>query len=535
MLKCKTRPGYTPEGKQNVVICTVPDDDMNYVDNIAYEILRYYNCAVWYETYECDASAEDVSLPEDISLFVVPGLNKDININELVKYNPALIDRKGISVIIHTIRYYDNDTGFEEYGIAESDFYHADNFLEITDVLFYDDSERLLKAAYDVYVYVKSVESEKEYAKQIAPLKDSSVFTNFSRKLVRYIYDDMDKYAILHRYLNSSGFEMMSGDINFEDILPVRDARREGRQEIYILNQYDQEFYAGYAYYKDAGEEEDRDKVLKFFSKADMILENLLPAGSARKEDMQKIIMSGSEDGDVHNLFVGYAYYKGIGVEKDRDKALKFLSKAADDGYTEAMELLSRLYSSYECDRSHEAEERRHEIAKRKLDAYKLRYKQDYSDLSAGLLADAAYGYFFVLKSEYEDIERELSDLRDPFGNREYTDEELEEEIKLLNEDAEQKIMEIDCVIEELEKLRIMSSENKRVCVSNREYIDIPKISVKDYERIVNEIKKSEYLNHEDRFSRSIRRRERFDIYYDIRMNTFNGKPDNSDKFYMLA
>ena len=436
MLKCKTRPGYTPAGKQNVMICTVPNDDVNYVENIAYELLREYNCAVWYETDAYDASDEDVSTPEDFSLFVVPVLRKNINMDELMKYNSELLDKRGLPIVFI-------DKG-GEYNVS------GEICKYIPPVILNDDLQMMMKAAYDVYVYMMCTESERAYAKQIAPLKDSSVFMNLSRKLVRFIYEDKNKYDILYRYLYSSGFEMVNRDIN---------------------------------------------------------LENLLPDNGACKEDIQKIIMSVSEDGDVHNLFVGYAYYKGIGVKKDIDKAIQFLTKASDDGYTEAMDILIRIYSRAESKLKYgEAQKKLQELEKTQLDLYKSRYEHDRNCVNAELYADALYDHCLELMQEYEDIDDDII-----YYSRH---DEFDKSIAELKSKADSLYRNVCSAIHELESMYASSRED-----------DMD--DVESIEKVNNDIEMHTFIENEHRAL--------IDIDFTNRMHLFNEELNTADKFYIMA
>ena len=55
---CRTRGNASPQGKPNVYFCCHPAD-VSCFDEIAGDILRFQNCAIWYR--------EDPARPEDIS------------------------------------------------------------------------------------------------------------------------------------------------------------------------------------------------------------------------------------------------------------------------------------------------------------------------------------------------------------------------------------------------------------------------------------------------------------------------------------
>ena len=48
-LSVKTRGGVSPQGKQRVFLCGLKEDVKQYLDGIADDILKLFDCAVWYE------------------------------------------------------------------------------------------------------------------------------------------------------------------------------------------------------------------------------------------------------------------------------------------------------------------------------------------------------------------------------------------------------------------------------------------------------------------------------------------------------
>lgn len=71
--------------------------------------------------------------------------------------------------------------------------------------------------------------------------------------------------------------------------------------------------YLGYSYWNGIGIEKDLEKAIKFYTKA-------------------------AEQGSVFALNnLGYSYLNGIGVEKDLEKAIKFYTKAAEQGNASAL------------------------------------------------------------------------------------------------------------------------------------------------------------------------------------------------------
>ena len=110
-------------------------------------------------------------------------------------------------------------------------------------------------------------------------------------------------------------------------------------------------YYAGYCCQNGLGTEKDMDKAVEWYTRAAQlghimsrdIVERLTGerVQIKEKESPFQAYLRSAEKGDPDAMFiVGRCYQDGVGTEKDMDKAMEWLKKAADKGNAAAKRML---------------------------------------------------------------------------------------------------------------------------------------------------------------------------------------------------
>ena len=162
----KTRGNSNPQGKSRVYFCAHPKDYGVFFEEISEDILKYQNCAIWYDSEPtADYDKEDLlSRIGDMNLFVIPVtyrfLKEDCRART-VEFQYAidnhipvlpLMQEDGLDALFNEIC---GDLQFLYKGEKDDTAISFDEKLEkfLNSVLIGDELAEKIRAAFDAYIF----------------------------------------------------------------------------------------------------------------------------------------------------------------------------------------------------------------------------------------------------------------------------------------------------------------------------------------------------------------------------------------------
>lgn len=353
-LQYKTLAGESPERKPKVYFACHPEDHRGYFEEIADEILKHSNCAIYYYAPE-----DQVALDEDyflnlgqMNLFVMP-------ITTRLLYMPSrAMDVEFSYAVQHHIpvlplmQEQDLD---EQYKEKFGELQFLDKHKADATAIPYE--EKLKK-------YLEAVLIGDELAAQVRAAFDACVFLSYRKKDRKYAQELM---RLMHRDPACRDIaiwydEFLTPGENFNN--SIREAME--RSGLFVLavtpNLVNETNYIMTTEYPMA-----KDELHKPILPAEMVAtdanslrscypgipESIDPAQQKPLTDavlaaLGELAKRENDDDRQHNFFIGLAYLTGIDVEVDHQRAVELITSAAEAGLTQAMEKLAAMYENGE-------------------------------------------------------------------------------------------------------------------------------------------------------------------------------------------
>ena len=377
----------SPEGKPRVYFSCHPADFDTAFPMIPEDILRYVNCAVWYDpdlasvpedesegaqiSEAADAAAKE-ALDEifnemQLVVFAVSSrflyeknrakdvelplaLKKHIPILPIMLENGLGYEFSNNCAKIQVVPKYGTDPTATPYEDVLETFLHS--------VLVGDELAQKVRSAFDAYVFLSYRKKDRRYAHRLMRL----IHENEAYRDIAIWYDEFlvpgegFNEAIKAAFEKSSLFAMavtphLEEDGNYVmrvEYPMARDRQEKDKNyEIVPVEMYDR-----------GGDEEKKDwridpskleghEEFKYREIRDLKNEHVRPElDTAFLEALSRIARKENDGSAVHRFFIGLAYLNGIDVETDHEKALKLIQSAAEDKdpCMEATEKLSDMY-----------------------------------------------------------------------------------------------------------------------------------------------------------------------------------------------
>lgn len=347
-LAFKTRGDSSPQGKQRVYFVCHPDDFNRYFDEIADDIFKSQNCAIYYKSREQDYAAEELFAElEQMQLFVVPittklltdtcsamsaeipfAIEHHIPILPLMQeaaLNDFFADRFGD---LQYLDKNDHDITAISYEVKLEKF--------LSSILIGDKLAQQIRDAFDAYIFLSYRKKDRMHAQELMRL----IHKNDFAQSVAIWYDEflvpgenfneaiaaaMEKsglfaLAVTPNLINEPNY-VMSVEYpealrHHKPILPVELVKTD-RDAL-------AEQYPGIPCCTDA-------------YNAEELSVHLLTA-------LKNIALSGKDADPQHKLFIGLAYLNGIDVEVAHERALSMITESAEAELPEAIDWLVRIY-----------------------------------------------------------------------------------------------------------------------------------------------------------------------------------------------
>ena len=352
----KTNGGSSPENKPKVYLTCHPADFDRFNDSICKDLFDFSNCAVFYtEDMEADLNNENSLIDlERMNLFVIPVTYRLLTEpNRAIDFDLKFAKEKHIPVLPLMMEpdlydYYKDPDKFGELQYLKPNDHDLTsvNYRDklnkyLNSVLISDELIDKIRAEFDAYIFLSYRKKDRKLANDLMRMihdnpecEDVAIWfdefltpgKSFKNKIHESMQDSkliamLVTPRILEHYSNGSPNFIMSDEypeakrLN-KPILPIEMEPTDKEK----LNQ-------SFPALPDCADTNDTDSFNK----------RLLEALSG-------IYNHANNDDPEHNYLIGLAYLEGIDVEKDIDRAVKLLTKAAESGSADA---LFKLYDMY--------------------------------------------------------------------------------------------------------------------------------------------------------------------------------------------
>lgn len=390
-LSYKVRGNGLPQGKPRIYFTCHPDDMAAYFDKVSSDLLQRINCAVWFKQNpnEYYSSIEEMQVAlGQMQLFVIP-----VTTRLLTLPNPAM-DQEYVYAVNHHIPVLPlmeeekiDDLYSRRFGNIQ---YLAPNLADPTAIsydekitrflnqtLIGDDTAKLVRAAFDAYIFLSYRKKDRQQALQLMKLIHKN-------KLCESIAIWYDEYLVPNENFNNAIQDALTKS-NLFALLVTPNLVNEPN---YIMKvEYPTAKQAGKKIFPVETQETDRHALEEFYDgiPACVRLTNEQEFSESLLDSLKSIAITERSAEPEHNFFIGLAYLDGIDVEVDHEKALRLIKGAADQGLEEAIEQLASMYAEGKgVPRSEELS-----LSWRKKLVETLRTKQDISKLCTAMQAYA--------------------------------------------------------------------------------------------------------------------------------------------------
>ena len=340
-----TRGKSSPQGKPRVYFAAHPEDFEIYFNEITSQILKYQNCAIFYDS-------EDAEPPDDyalnfMQLVVIPVTGRFINSpsyarDKVLRYAtehhiPVLpvIEEHGIAAAFNKLSgnlHFLDPHSTDDTGISYEE--KLEKFLNA--VLIGDEAAERIRAAFDAYVFLSYRKKDRYYAQELMKL----IHSNADFRNIAIWYDEF----------------LVPGE-NFNDAIKAAFEKSElftlvvtpnlvNEQNYVMETEYPMAIEAGINILPVEMSATERSELEKAYPN---IPECETPADAVHlnerlSELLASVAKNENNNNPQHNFDIGLAYLGGIDVEKNPEFAVKLITGAADAGLPEAIKKLSDMY-----------------------------------------------------------------------------------------------------------------------------------------------------------------------------------------------
>lgn len=357
-LQYKIRGNVNPTGHPRVYFCCHEDDFSDFFEAISEEILTYApSAAIWYRS-PSENHTYNSSFFADLSqmqLFVVPVTRKFItedNDARTVEYKYAidnnipilpLMQESGMAdefnSICGSIQFL-NKNEISQSVTAVPYETKLKNFLDST--LVNDELAERIRAEFDVYVFLSYRKKDREYAQKIMRIIHEN-------EICRDIAIWYDEYLTPGENFNDEITEAMTKSRVFA--LVVTPSLLETPNYI-ITTEYPAAKLTGIPILPIEGKKTSYDELKGLYEDIPEVVTQEKTVVQLLSY-IQDIDLCENDSDPQHNFLIGLAYLNGIDVEVNRDKAVKLITSAANDGLPEAyVKIVSMYYNGEAVERN---------------------------------------------------------------------------------------------------------------------------------------------------------------------------------------
>ena len=358
-LKYRTRGKSSPYQKLNIYFTSHPQNHEQYLNLFSEEILRRYNCTIWYsDDAQRMENPEHLFNLEQMNLLVIPVTEMLLRQENIAVQEYFYAVENGVPVLPIVVeenvdQFYIPIFGETQYLDRTSTDATAISYDQKLDralahILIGDEEIEKIRKAFDVHIFLSYRKKDREYAQKLMRLihqndfcRDVAIwydeFLNASESFTKQIFTVLANSDFFALAVTPNLFE--DGNFVLTEELPA--AKTAGKKIIP---------------YELLDTQKERSEVIKGDSKniAQRDLCQIIECDGVDCEDqeaiarslecIQSISLEKAKTDYSHNFFVGLAYLYGIEVEKNDVLARNLITEAAESGLPEAIEKLASMY-----------------------------------------------------------------------------------------------------------------------------------------------------------------------------------------------
>lgn len=352
----KTRGISSPEHKPRVFFTCHPDDFEKHFKKICEDIFKTHDCAIFY-TEDLNEEIEEKYKESDLgqmNLFVIP-----VTFKLLSKPNRAMdsdfryAQEKHIPVLPIMM-----EPGMDKLYAQEDKFgelQYLDPYSHDLTAISYE--EKLKK-------YLESVLISNEMAERIRKAFDAYIFLSY-RKKDRHYANELMKMIHSHPEFRDIAIwydEFLTPGESFRENIErlMKDSKLfallvtpnlleyvDGKPNFVMEHEYPDAKKAGMDILPTEMEVTDKDELRsKFEGIPDCVNPDEEVFKKRLADTLSKIAVFKNNDDPEHDFLIGLAYFDGIDMEVDYNKAIKLITDAANKGLVEAQKKLVYIYTS---------------------------------------------------------------------------------------------------------------------------------------------------------------------------------------------
>ena len=346
MFQYKTKGNVSPQGKRRVYFTCHPDDYDRFFEKISSEILKFSDCAIWYNP---DDNYENIDTDlGQMNLFVIPITTKlltkpcrtiELDVPfALKKHIPILPLMQERSLDELFTRHFGDLQYLDPNKHDITAISYEDKLKKYLNfVLVSDEMAEKVRAAFDAYIFLSYRKKDRKYANELMRLIHKN---DFCRDIAIWY----DEYLVPGEDFNNAITEALKKSDLFAMVVTPN-----------LVNETN---YVQTVEYPEAVKQ-NKTIIPTELEKTDYkVLSEKYPNIPNTVDAHDKVALSGvlhsallqiakreNDNDPQHNFFIGLAYLEGIDVEVNHDRALQLITSAAETNEVpEAIEKLVTMY-----------------------------------------------------------------------------------------------------------------------------------------------------------------------------------------------
>ena len=355
---CKTKGNADPKGKMRVYFTCHPDDFDKYFDTVCGDILNAVDCAIYY-TEDMSSQIPQKHLSTDLgsnNIFVIPvtykllstpnrAMDKDFHYarSENIPVLPIMMG-EGIDSIYSSPEKFGEIQYLNPYSSDFTEISYQEKLKKYLNTLFISEELAIrVKAAFAAYIFLSYRKKDRIYANELMRI----IHSNPDCRDIAIWFDEFltpgesFKENINNILSNSKLFAMV--------VTPNLLEEPDGKANYVMSEEYPYAKKSGINILPMEMEKTNIDELKeKFLDIPECVnpIDNEELLINRLHEILADYINCENNEDKEHIYLIGLAYLYGYDVEVDRTRGVELVTKAADDGLTEAMETLYDMYSN---------------------------------------------------------------------------------------------------------------------------------------------------------------------------------------------
>lgn len=351
-IKYKTRGMGNPQGKQKVFFSCHPWDRNRFFEQITDDILRFHNCAIWYDE-EPEApydKAEYERIIKSMNLIVIPITSNFLNKNNRARDLDFVCAQKHHIPVLPLML----EQGLEDaFNRICGELQFLDPFCKditvnsyeekfkgyLNSILLKDELVKRIRAAFEAYIFLSYRKKDRVYAQELMRLIHKN---DFCRDIAIWY----DEYLTPGENFNES----IEAALRKSDLFAMVVTPNLVNEENYVMSvEYPMAKACGKSILPVEMTNTDKELLYSQYSECPDCVSGQGKQLTDRLWDLvKKLGLEEQNSSPEHKLYIGLAYLSGVDVEKDVKKAVELIREAANAGVIEAGEKLVSMYKNGE-------------------------------------------------------------------------------------------------------------------------------------------------------------------------------------------